>query len=572
MNRAEIAVCTALLFLSAAAAIGCASAGADRTKPASAAGSASPASAPRASVGPPQGWAFERDPEQPSTASASVVPQPALLVKWTAKVGVTTFRTTLLHQRRQVIIGTHGSSRDGLGEQDDGVYILDGKTGARATFIATPATVGGQGRREDLDVGGVAASGDSVVFTTDNGQVVSADRSGHIRWQRKLLEGKVRPAPALAQLGGDATLDVVVGDEAGVLWALDGASGEPLWRFETGQDDRVGIVGAVAIGAVDADGVLDVIAGARDGVLRALSGATGQVLWEVTRDSGMHASPMIADLDGDGRREVLASWSYGDVVVVDLATGKELFAATLRQDDGGIEGLFGSPMPVPGIEAPNGPKGRRGPAVLLTGTSWWGAEDGVVGLGQWERRFKHRRGRVSATAVVASLGGVPTGIVGTESGDVIGYTAAGQARVLARVGAPIEAPALLADVDGDGGLELLVGSTDGKLTCFGLPSGSRAIVAAWRGPAATMTGDLGSLPLAWGRAAKAEEPPLRHAFYGCCSALGERAGRQAGDTAERFRRAERTCRRAVAKRLTSTAALAQLERDLGGEALPPQCR
>ena len=72
------------------------------------------------------------------------------------------------------------------------------------------------------------------------------------------------------------------------------------------------------------------------------------MLWQNEYPSGIHASPSVADFDQDGKPEVLAAWSYGQVAIFDGRTGTPRWLTRLEQDDGGIEGLFGSPIPVPG--------------------------------------------------------------------------------------------------------------------------------------------------------------------------------------------------------------------------------
>src|SRR5690606_6788808 len=119
-----------------------------------------------------------------------------------------------------------------------------------------------------------------------------------------------------------------------------------------------------------------------------------KVLWQVKHDSGIHASPSLADFDGDGRHEVLAAWSYSVVSVLDARSGEELWGQELALDSGGIEGLFGSPVPVPGS-----------PGVIVQGTAWWDDRDGVVGVGPFERAWKSFEGRVTASAVVGDLDG-----------------------------------------------------------------------------------------------------------------------------------------------------------------------
>jgi len=427
----------------------------------------------------------------------------ALASKWTARVGKTTFRTTMALEAGNVVIGTHGDSLQGTNEASDAVYVIEGKSGRIIRRIATPGT-------GDKDVGGIAIDAGFVVFSTDNGQIVKAKLAdGSIAWTTK-LGGKLRPAPALGDLDGTGANDIIVGDERGVLHALDGDTGKPLWTRDTGSNayDAAGFIAAAAIADLDKDGRDDVVAGARDGNLVAYRGKDGEEIWRHEGDSGIHASPSLVDLDGDGRMEILASWSYSRIMILDAPTGAVRWEQTLEQDAGGIEGLFGSPVPIP----------RRAPAkgAIVQATAWWGGKrggrqrkdgvvDGVVLAGQDGRIFRTNEGRVSSTAIVMDIDddGNWEAIVGTESGELVALSLElGTRTPLARLGGAIEAAAFAADVDGDGSYELLVASNDGVLTCFTTGSRTKPLIARFRGTSAANRGDLGAIALGW-----ENEPP-----------------------------------------------------------------
>lgn len=468
-----------------------------------------PASAPRAPA-----------PEEPSLPVASSeapapfampaakqnkTPRPAdatrnLTKKWSARVGKTTFRTTMAFVDGNVVLGTHGDTLNGKDEASDAVYVLEGATGKIVRRIQTPG-------RGDKDVGGVAVDGEWVIFTTDNGQVVKAKLAdGSIAWTSRLT-GKVRPAPALADIDRKGAKDVVVGDESGALHALSGDDGRKIWSVSTGKNDydAEGFIAAAAIGDLDGDGRDDVVAGARDGALVAYDGRDGKELWRAQDSSGIHASPSLVDVDGDGRLEVLASWSYGTVALFDAKTGALRWKQVLELDDGGIEGLFGSPVPVPIV-------GR--PGVIVQATAWWGGKrgqkkysvDGIVVASQLRRELRSDEGRVSATPVVMDLEnrGLWDAVLGTEAGELLAIDPAGKRTLLAKLGGPIEAPALVADVDRDGTYEILVASNDGLLTCFSTSSKTKPLVSRFRGEAPDNRGNLGAIPLHWKPARKAE--------------------------------------------------------------------
>jgi len=489
---------------------------------------------------------------------------PKMPVKWTAKVGKTTFRTTMALTEGLIVIGTHGATLDGKNEASDGVYVLDAKTGAKTRLIKTP----GSG---DRDVGGVAIDGGTVFFTADNGQVVAASLAGKVLWTAE-ASGKVRPAPALADLDGDGAVDVVVGDESGALRALAGGTGKPLWTIKNGESEYGArdYIAAAAIADLDGDGRDDVVAASRDTILTAYRGKDGSVLWQHSGNAGVHASPTIADFDLDGKPEVLAAWSYGDVSVHAGDTGAVRWGISLQRDDGGIEGLFATPTPMPGE-----------PGVLIAGTAWWDDADGVILVGADARKFRAFEGRVTASAVVVDLDGDgrDEAIVGSEKGLLLAFTADGKRAELAKLGGPIEAPAMLADVDVDGKLELLVASNDGNLTCFATAATGRPYVSRFRGESLHNRGDLGKTALGW-RTTQANTRPapptpgtgIRIDYIRCCQALVEDATRAPAPDNTKLLLAASKCNALAAIGMERPAALVSITEVANGAPLPSTCR
>jgi outer membrane protein assembly factor BamB len=499
-----------------------------------------------------------------ATPAVRNVQLPKPTVKWTAKVGLTTFRTTMALTDGFVVIGTHGKTLAGKNEASDGVYLLEPATGTETRKIVTP----GSG---DRDVGGVAVDKGTVYFTTDNSQIVAATLDGKIVWTAE-ASGKVRPAPALADLDGDGAVDVVVGDESGTLRALKGATGKPLWTVKTGENeyDARGFIAAAAIADLDGDGKDDVVAAARDGIVVAYRGTDGGVLWQQLNSSGVHASPTVADFDLDGKPEVLAAWSYGDVGVFDGKTGAVRWATVMRQDGGGIEGLFATPTPLPGK-----------PGVLVAGTAWWNEEDSVVLVGPSARMFRAFTGRVSASPIVADLDGDGRNeaIVGTEKGVLLALNVDGGRAELAKLGGPIEAPAMLADVDADGKHELLVASNDGVLTCFSTGATGKPYLSRFRGESPHNRGDLGPTPLGWhtappGSTPQAPQPGvgIRVDYLRCCQDLVDEATRAAAPDNSKLLQAASKCNAHAAIGMDRAEALKSITEVAAGAPMPTSCQ
>lgn len=152
-------------------------------------------------------------------------------------------------------------------------------------------------------------------------------------WPRFVSKQVVWSSPALVDLDGDGGLDVVVGQGNMPATMFDGGlqpmGGEYVyaWRGDgtavPGWPVRVGrnVTSSPAVGDVDGDGSPDVAFVAEDGLLYVYRG-NGQLLWSRCAGNnpyappnngvangancpGLHASATIADVDNDGRQNVL---------------------------------------------------------------------------------------------------------------------------------------------------------------------------------------------------------------------------------------------------------------------------
>lgn len=213
-----------------------------------------------------------------------------------------------------------------VGSYDGRFYALDTKSGAtRWKFRA-----GGERRFEgkglhglqprtqtiaddyDLFLSSPVVAGTTVYFGSGDGNVYALDTaSGEPRW--KFTTGDVvHASPALA----DGT--VYVGSWDSFFYAIDAATGKERWRFHGGEDavahNQVGFQSSPAV----VDGV--VYTGCRDANLYALDAKTGVEKWKLYHNgSWVITSPAVAD--GQIYYATSDSALYN---VVDAATGKPL--------------------------------------------------------------------------------------------------------------------------------------------------------------------------------------------------------------------------------------------------------
>jgi outer membrane protein assembly factor BamB len=155
----------------------------------------------------------------------------------------------------------------------------------------------------------VAVADGTVYAGTATGAVTALDTgTGEERWSTPVVEPPEEArrdlsfglgvAPAVDVAGGR----VVVGDETGVLHAVDAASGDRTWSFAPptrkrararARDRDEAFDGFAWGGAAVADGT--VYAGCEDGRLYALDAATGEPTWRFWAWGGVESRPAVTD-------------------------------------------------------------------------------------------------------------------------------------------------------------------------------------------------------------------------------------------------------------------------------------
>jgi hypothetical protein len=146
-----------------------------------------------------------------------------------------------------------------------------------------------------------------------------------------------------ADLDGDGNDEVIAGDQAGTIWAVRAATGEPLWTATT--PGSAAVDAAITVLDTDGDGKPELYTGLgslsvqqQHGGLASYSN-TGQLRWSRqfndifsnwhpewgTRPDGWNemvvTAPQVGDVDGDGRPDLVVAPQDNRIHVLDPATG-----------------------------------------------------------------------------------------------------------------------------------------------------------------------------------------------------------------------------------------------------------
>ncbi len=328
-----------------------------------------------------------------------------------------------------------------------------------------------------------------------------------------------------------ATPDSLVFATGGYVARLDG-SGKIIFRVALGPELGRGAMFPASIGDVDGDSVEEIIAGRNDGVVFALEPTDGRVLWECQLPERLtnYEWAAAADLDGDGRAEVVVTTMYGWVFAVD-DSGKLLWGAKIEayrpsapeiadiDSDGEPEIVYGTAtrylialdsrgrLEWASFQPPHH-LGRTTPLVadadgdghaeVYGMSSMLSPEKGLVCVNGVDGSLKWHGltiGKAYGGRALTRFGDGAAGILSCDKGgNIHAQNPDGSLRWHNRLsGSGVYNPPVTADVDGDGAFEIVATvrdtSTDGKgNNWYVLNASTGALRGAWQHPSRGIMG------------------------------------------------------------------------------------
>jgi outer membrane protein assembly factor BamB len=261
-------------------------------------------------------------------------------------------------------------------------------------------------------------------------------------------------SPNVADLDGDGVPDIVFGtgvervhrvgarmvfsgepDTSGYIVAVSGATNTPLWKSSAPRDAFT----TARFVRLNGDSVPDVVMGGREGVLSAFNGATGAPLWRLEGKDviatpfpyNFYTPAVIKDVNGDGVADL-----------VDFYAGNDTRMPNEPRDAGYVAVISGATGAVRKVlPSPDGAEIYASPVVYERpdGQEWV-----IIGTGG------ETHGGAAYRAPVSSL---------------LDGTFASRTERLIEPGAQkgVIAPATLVDLTGDGELDIVISTFDGRL-------------------------------------------------------------------------------------------------------------
>ncbi len=176
-----------------------------------------------------------------------------------------------------------------------------------------------------------------VVATSEDGHVYAlrgktSNKEGELLWKSESDDCPSFSPATAADLDGNGQLQILVTTTTGRLHVLDGKDGKELWSPDISGTTEV--AGRAVV--VKAAGRTLILAPLGDAGLVAFDWASRRELWRSPPNLPVIASPVTADLAGDGKTDVVVGTITGEVLVLNLADGQVLWGSKVA--GGSIEG------------------------------------------------------------------------------------------------------------------------------------------------------------------------------------------------------------------------------------------
>lgn len=265
----------------------------------------------------------------------------------------------------------------------------------------------------------------------------------------------VASSPSIVDTNKDGFLDVVFGSFDNNVYDLNASNGIKMWNYSTGGS----IYSSPSVENITVGGYPIVFVGSHDNNMYALNGSNGNKMWNFSTGDRIESSPAIGDINNDGFLEVAFGSVDSNVYVLNASNGAELWNYSTN------DWVLSSPV-IAQI-------GDRKKLIVCSVNSSIYALNPDSSL-NWTFNIP-TGGRIESSPSIADMNGdgVNDVVVGSSDGKV--YALNGIDGILLwsyNIGEYIFSSPSLADINSDGNLEVLIGSRNKNEYALDPPSWS----------------------------------------------------------------------------------------------------
>ena len=289
-----------------------------------------------------------------------------------------------------------------------------------------------------------------------------------VKWTFNADEGFLfGTSPVAADIVGDNSKEIVIGDEDGNVYCLDGSDGSVIWTIEI---PGVSIEATPAIGNVYGDSDLEILVTGWDGHVYCLDKDNGNIIW--TSDyllNSSNSSPVIGYLDSGEIKVIIGSHS-GAVFCLSGLDGHEVWNTFSdgkndpplnNKDNVGCSCAIGNVDGGSDIEV-----------IALIGLSAY-CFDGATGDEKWKRTCWYERGESHRTIGDLDNDGNIEIVFGSTDGYIFCLNGVdGSIKWQKPSGTVYSSPAI-GNVDSDFALEVIVSTSQGNVICYSGDTGNQ---------------------------------------------------------------------------------------------------
>jgi hypothetical protein len=236
--------------------------------------------------------------------------------RWRAPIGLTGGFSTILPIEGRIYVGSLGAAFEDASDASDGVVRVDGASGAAELLFESRD-------KPHRDVVGIAAGEHKLFAACRSGAIYCLRPDGEVVW-RGNAGAAIASAPIAVDVNRNGVVDVAVLTRAGKLVVLSGSNGAVAWSAaatttlggaaasSAGPDAGI-VLPPPAVDNVIGDATPEFILTTPEGRMRVLAADNGRERWQMRANAPFAAGPIALETGSVAAPIALVSDSFGGI-------------------------------------------------------------------------------------------------------------------------------------------------------------------------------------------------------------------------------------------------------------------